>query len=119
MGGSVMGMGYALTEELVVEQGRLKTPTFAEYLLPTAVDAPAIQAIILESGTGVGPFGAKGIRRAGEHADRAGHRQCGGECHRRAHLRSADHAGEGVGGAGREQGQMNPAITLRLPAGAG
>jgi CO/xanthine dehydrogenase Mo-binding subunit len=61
VGGSVMGMGYALTEELVVEEGRLKTPTLAEYLLPTAVDAPAVQTIILESGTGVGPFGAKGI----------------------------------------------------------
>jgi len=39
----------------------IKTPSLSEYLIPTSMDYPNIQAIILESGTGLGPFGAKGI----------------------------------------------------------
>ncbi|MBU0703179.1 MAG: xanthine dehydrogenase family protein molybdopterin-binding subunit [Chloroflexi bacterium] len=60
-GGSSQGMGYALMEEYVVEEGLTKTPSLSEYLVPTSVDFPTTQVIILESGTGVGPFGAKGI----------------------------------------------------------
>ena len=42
-------------------QQRIKTPSLAEYLVPTILDFPSTQVIILESGTGAGPFGAKGI----------------------------------------------------------
>jgi CO/xanthine dehydrogenase Mo-binding subunit len=54
-------MGYGLTEEVIIEKGIIKTPSFSEYLLPTSLDAPEVQTIILESGDGVGPFGAKGV----------------------------------------------------------
>jgi len=60
-GGTVQGLGYALMEEFALENGRVKTPSFAEYLIPTSADYPATDVIVLESGTGVGPFGAKGI----------------------------------------------------------
>jgi CO/xanthine dehydrogenase Mo-binding subunit len=60
-GGGMQGLGYALMENLIVEEGVIKTPSLAEYLIPTAMDFPTTQTIILESGTGVGPFGAKGI----------------------------------------------------------
>jgi len=60
-GGSAQGIGYALMEEVRVEEGVTRTPSFSEYLIPTAKDLPTTKAIILESGTGVGPFGAKGI----------------------------------------------------------
>ncbi len=60
-GGAAQGMGYALMEEFVVEKGVTKTPSLSEYLIPTAKDFPDTDAIIMESGTGVGPFGAKGI----------------------------------------------------------
>ena len=60
-GGSAQGLGYALMEEVVVEEGVIQTPSLAEYLIPTSRDIPTTQAIILESGTGLGPFGAKGI----------------------------------------------------------
>jgi len=60
-GGSTQGMGYALMEEFVLQDGLLQTPSLSEYLVPTAVDWPPTQAIILESGSGVGPFGAKGV----------------------------------------------------------
>ena len=60
-GGTHQGLGYAVMEDFVLEKGEIKTPSLAEYLIPTSVDFPSTDAIILESGTGVGPFGAKGI----------------------------------------------------------
>lgn len=60
-GGAAMGLGYALTEDVQIANGVTLTPSFAEYLLPTASDIPETTTIILESGTGLGPFGAKGI----------------------------------------------------------
>lgn len=60
-GGSHQGLGYALMEDFIVEEGITKTPSFAEYLIPTSADLPETEVIILESGTGIGPFGAKGI----------------------------------------------------------
>ena len=60
-GGAQNGQGYALSEEMLYEEGRLVTPSFSEYLMPTAMDMPNVECIILESRSGVGPFGAKGI----------------------------------------------------------
>jgi CO/xanthine dehydrogenase Mo-binding subunit len=60
-GGAAQGQGYALSEELIYREGRLMTPSFSEYLIPTAMDMPEVQSIILESRSGLGPFGAKGI----------------------------------------------------------
>jgi CO/xanthine dehydrogenase Mo-binding subunit len=60
-GGCVQGVGYALLENMAIDQGVIQTPSFAEYLLPTAVDVPDIAVILVESGSGVGPYGAKGI----------------------------------------------------------
>jgi CO/xanthine dehydrogenase Mo-binding subunit len=60
-GGAIQGQGYALTESMIYDEGQLKTPSFSEYLIPTAMDVPKVQSIILESRSGLGPFGAKGI----------------------------------------------------------
>ncbi len=60
-GGGAQGLGYALMEEVKVEEGRIQSRSLSEYLIPTAQDIPTTEAIILESGSGVGPFGAKGI----------------------------------------------------------
>jgi CO/xanthine dehydrogenase Mo-binding subunit len=60
-GGSAQGIGWALMEEVRVDEGVMQTPSLSEYLIPTSKDLPKTEAIILESGTGVGPFGAKGI----------------------------------------------------------
>jgi len=60
-GGSAQGLGYALMEEVQVVEGVIQTPSLSEYLIPTSRDLPTTKAIILESGTGLGPFGAKGI----------------------------------------------------------
>jgi CO/xanthine dehydrogenase Mo-binding subunit len=60
-GGGMQGLGYALMEDLIVKNGVIQTPSLSEYLIPTSMDYPHIQTIILESGSGAGPFGAKGI----------------------------------------------------------
>jgi len=60
-GGSIYGMGYALTEEVIMEKGITMTPSFAEYIIPTAADVPEVNTILVESGGGLGPYGAKGI----------------------------------------------------------
>ncbi|MBM4340345.1 MAG: xanthine dehydrogenase family protein [Deltaproteobacteria bacterium] len=60
-GGVIYGMGYGLTEEVILNQGITMTPSFSEYLLPTSMDVPELETILIESGDGVGPFGAKGI----------------------------------------------------------
>jgi CO/xanthine dehydrogenase Mo-binding subunit len=60
-GGGMQGLGYALIEDLIVKDGVIQTPSLAEYLIPTSMDFPTTKVIILESGTGVGPYGAKGI----------------------------------------------------------
>jgi len=60
-GGAAQGLGHALMEEVVLEQGISKNPHLLDYKIPTTLDVPAIEAILLESGNGLGPFGAKGI----------------------------------------------------------
>lgn len=63
-GGVVMGMGYALTEELVVENGRVLNPNFHNYKLPTAGDIPEIHFYPVETHDPQGPYGAKGVGEA-------------------------------------------------------
>jgi CO/xanthine dehydrogenase Mo-binding subunit len=60
-GGVVMGLGYALSERIVYEDGQNLIGTFAQYLIPTAVESPDITSIVVESGEGLGPFSARGI----------------------------------------------------------
>jgi CO/xanthine dehydrogenase Mo-binding subunit len=60
-GGAVQGLGMALLEEVVVEEGMNLTGGFFQYLIPTATDVCDIDALVLESGEGMGPFGARGI----------------------------------------------------------
>jgi CO/xanthine dehydrogenase Mo-binding subunit len=60
-GSAVMGLGMALMEEVVFDEGRTLNPTFLDYKVPTSVDLPATQAIVVESVQADGPYGAKGI----------------------------------------------------------
>ena len=45
----------------MLEQGVSKNPHLFDYKIPSTLDAPPVEAILLESGQGLGPFGAKGI----------------------------------------------------------
>src|SRR4051794_26898623 len=60
-GGAVQGIGYALTEELVIDEGRLLNPNLALYKIPTTLEAPNIRTVILEYASDEGPYGAKGV----------------------------------------------------------
>lgn len=55
-------VGYTLTEHFQVRGGKILTPHFSTYLLPTALDMPAeIHPVILELGDPNGPYGARGM----------------------------------------------------------
>jgi CO/xanthine dehydrogenase Mo-binding subunit len=60
-GGAVQGLGYALMEEVVLDAGINLTTSFASYLIPSAGDVPDVIPLVIESGEGLGPFGARGI----------------------------------------------------------
>jgi CO/xanthine dehydrogenase Mo-binding subunit len=60
-GGMVQGLGYGLTEELVLEDGRVTNTHLGDYKLPTIRDIPELVTINLAESAGVGPYEAKGI----------------------------------------------------------
>lgn len=60
-----MGLGYALSENMIYRNGRLMNPNFLDYKLLTAKDVPPVQAVIVETDEQDGPFGAKGIGEPG------------------------------------------------------
>jgi xanthine dehydrogenase molybdenum-binding subunit len=64
-GGIHMGLGYALTEELRLGDGRVLNPGFLDYKLLTAPDMPEILITLIETVDEAGPFGAKGLGEAG------------------------------------------------------
>ena len=61
-GGATQGLGWALREAMVYDDlGQLLTGTFLDYALPTSVDVPVFETIIVEVPAPDGPYGAKGI----------------------------------------------------------
>lgn len=61
-GGTSMGVGMALMEEVLFnEEGFLINPNMSTYLIPTALDLPRMETILVEDAEPLGPFGAKGI----------------------------------------------------------
>ncbi|WP_332670933.1 xanthine dehydrogenase family protein molybdopterin-binding subunit [Aromatoleum sp.] len=63
-GGVVMGQGYALTENLIVENGVTRNPNFRDYKMVTAPEIPEMDISFVESMDGEGPQGAKGVGEA-------------------------------------------------------
>jgi CO/xanthine dehydrogenase Mo-binding subunit len=63
-GGLMQGLGYALMEELRLEDGRVTTLSFGDYKMPTIRDVPALTTVILESDQGEGPYKIRGIGEA-------------------------------------------------------
>jgi CO/xanthine dehydrogenase Mo-binding subunit len=57
-----MGIGFALTEEVLIgDEGQVLNPDFADYKVPTALDVPDTQSVIIEEPCAYGPHGAKGL----------------------------------------------------------
>jgi CO/xanthine dehydrogenase Mo-binding subunit len=64
-GGGMMGIGYALSEQLVLREGKVMNPTFRDYTMLTASDLMPMKSFIVETEDKNGPFGAKGIGEPG------------------------------------------------------
>ncbi|HZR99975.1 MAG TPA: xanthine dehydrogenase family protein molybdopterin-binding subunit [Chloroflexota bacterium] len=60
-GGTVQALGYALLEEVALEDGRVQTAHLGEYKLPTMADVPPLVTALLQDPSGPGPYQGKGI----------------------------------------------------------
>jgi len=60
-GGMLMGMGQALTEEIIHEDGKIKNLNLNKYKIARSIDTPEMEAIIVENPDPAGPWGAKSI----------------------------------------------------------
>lgn len=60
-GGSAQGMGLALMEELIVQDGQIRNPSFTDYLIPTILDMPPMQVRVLEYPDPHAPYGVRGV----------------------------------------------------------
>jgi CO/xanthine dehydrogenase Mo-binding subunit len=60
-GGTVQGLGYALLERVVMRDGAMANPTLTNYTIPTTLDTPEMDVVMLENHYDGGPFGAKGL----------------------------------------------------------
>ena len=60
-GGSAQGLGWALIEDVVMRDGRMANNSFTNYIVPTTLDTPELDVVVLERPYKHGPFGAKGV----------------------------------------------------------
>jgi CO/xanthine dehydrogenase Mo-binding subunit len=60
-GGVAQGLGQALSEEIVIEEGRVLNANLTDYKMPTALDVPPVECILVECASEAGPYGAKGV----------------------------------------------------------
>jgi CO/xanthine dehydrogenase Mo-binding subunit len=60
-GGVAQGLGQAFSEEIVYRDGRVLNPNLTDYKMPTALDVPPIESILVEHPSEAGPYGAKGV----------------------------------------------------------
>ncbi|MDD5206525.1 MAG: xanthine dehydrogenase family protein molybdopterin-binding subunit [Desulfobacterales bacterium] len=64
-GGGAMGVGYALTERLILDKGEVMNANFRDYKMLTAKDVIPMEPVIVETMDQDGPYGAKGIGEPG------------------------------------------------------
>jgi CO/xanthine dehydrogenase Mo-binding subunit len=60
-GGVAQGLGQALSEEIVYDGGRVLNANLTDYKMPTALDVPRVESILVQHPSLVGPYGAKGV----------------------------------------------------------
>lgn len=60
-GGIAQGLGLAVMEEIILDNGKIRNPSFTDYLLPTTLDMPDVIAVLIEEPEPQAPLGAKGI----------------------------------------------------------
>jgi CO/xanthine dehydrogenase Mo-binding subunit len=60
-GGTAQGLGLALMEEIQTRDGRIVNASFTDYLIPTALDMPPVEAVLVEEPEPSAPYGVKGV----------------------------------------------------------
>jgi xanthine dehydrogenase D subunit len=60
-GGTAMGLGFALMEEIQVKDGLIRNASFTDYLIPTILDMPPVVSTLIEEPEPGVPYGAKGV----------------------------------------------------------
>ena len=60
-GGTAQGLGLAVMEEIQLSQGKLRNPSFTDYLMPTILDMPPMQVDVLELADPHAPYGLRGV----------------------------------------------------------
>ena len=60
-GGTAQGIGLALMEEIQTREGRIVNASFTDYLLPTALDMPPVESVLIEVPEPDSPYGVKGV----------------------------------------------------------
>jgi xanthine dehydrogenase D subunit len=60
-GGTAQGLGLALMEQVQLQGGIIKNASFTDYLIPTILDVPPMESVLIEEPEPDVPFGAKGV----------------------------------------------------------
>jgi CO/xanthine dehydrogenase Mo-binding subunit len=60
-GGSMTGIGYALMEQVIINDGKVGTTHFGEYKIPTVKDVPPFRSSVTEQPKGAGPYASMPI----------------------------------------------------------
>jgi CO/xanthine dehydrogenase Mo-binding subunit len=60
-GGTIQALGYGLMEQFIHTGGMVVNPTLGDYYIPTSLDIPELQTIIVEYPGAIGPYGAKAM----------------------------------------------------------
>ena len=60
-GGTAQGIGLALMEEIQTRDGRIVNASFTDYLIPTALDMPPVESVLIEVPEPAAPYGVKGV----------------------------------------------------------
>ena len=60
-GGMIQGLGYALMEELELEDGHISNLSFGDYKIPTSADIPTMETVLIQGDVGPAPYESKGI----------------------------------------------------------
>ena len=107
-------LGYALLEHFQVRDGKILTPYFSSYLLPTVLDMPTeIVPVIMELADPNGPYGARGMSRDAARAVGPRNRRRHPRRDRRLADPAANDARARAGGAGSEVTTFNAKAQAR------
>jgi CO/xanthine dehydrogenase Mo-binding subunit len=60
-GGTAQGLGLALMEEIQTSDGLITNASFTDYLIPTALDMPPVESVLVEDPEPDAPYGVKGV----------------------------------------------------------